>query len=182
MKRLKRIFLAAVALGAVGAIPQQAAAECGVASWYGGKFHGRRTANGEVYNMHGVSAAHKRLRFGTRVRVTHRGTGRTIVVRINDRGPFIRGRIIDLSGGARNALGMGGLAPVCLEVLSHGNNRYVAAPKSGATKARATWRNVAPKRQRVARTRPSSPSVRVASPRSDVQYANVRSRRVHVSQ
>lgn len=80
--------------------------EMGIASWYGPGFHGNLTANGEVYDMHGVSAAHKTLPFGTIVRVVEIETGRSIVVRINDRGPFIEGRIIDLSRGAAEQLGI----------------------------------------------------------------------------
>ncbi len=78
----------------------------GIASYYGGKFHGRRTASGEIYNKNGITAAHRSLPFGTRVRVTSQATGRSITVRINDRGPFIRGRIIDLSAAAARALGV----------------------------------------------------------------------------
>jgi rare lipoprotein A len=80
--------------------------ETGIASWYGPGFDGNRTANGEVYDMNGISAAHKTLPFGTVVRVIDLETGRSIVVRINDRGPFIEGRIIDLSKGAAEKLGM----------------------------------------------------------------------------
>jgi len=100
--------------------------EYGNASWYGKDFHGRRTANGEVYNMYGISAAHKTLPLGTRVRVTNRNNGRTVTVRINDRGPYVRGRIIDLSYGAAKALGMvdEGVVPVKVEILSLGDNRY----------------------------------------------------------
>jgi rare lipoprotein A len=78
----------------------------GLASYYGKKFHGRKTANGERFNMYALTAAHKRLPFGTRVRVTHLKNGRSVAVRINDRGPFVRGRIIDLSYGAAKKLGM----------------------------------------------------------------------------
>jgi rare lipoprotein A len=118
MKRVKRIC-AVVALAAASlASGQQALAECGIASTYSS---GRLTANGERYNHTAVSAAHKTLPFGTRVVVRNQRTGRSITVRINDRGPFVGGRIIDLSTGAKNALGMGGLAPVCLEVASFGN-------------------------------------------------------------
>lgn len=95
----------------------------GMASWYGGKFHGRRTANGEKYNMNGISAAHKTLPFGTVVRVTNLNNGRTIDVRINDRGPFIKGRIIDLSKGAAKKIDMinDGVIPVKLQVLKYGS-------------------------------------------------------------
>jgi rare lipoprotein A len=80
--------------------------EVGIASWYGPGFDGNHTANGEVYDMNGVSAAHKTLPFGTVVRVFEFDTGRSIVVRINDRGPFVDGRIIDLSKGAAAELGI----------------------------------------------------------------------------
>ncbi len=80
--------------------------ETGIASWYGPGFDGNLTANGEVYDMNGISAAHKTLPFGTVVRVIDLETGRSIVVRINDRGPFVEGRIIDLSKGAAEKLGM----------------------------------------------------------------------------
>lgn len=92
----------------------------GVASWYGPGFHGRRTANGERYNQNGYTAAHKSLPFGTKVRVTNVRTGRSVMVRINDRGPFIRGRVIDLSAGAARVIGVhsSGTAPVQLEVLN----------------------------------------------------------------
>ena len=91
----------------------------GVASWYGRKFHGRKTSNGEVYDMYGLSAAHKTLPMGIYVRVTHLGNGRQIVVRVNDRGPFVAGRIIDLSYGAAKKLGIvdSGTAKVQIEAL-----------------------------------------------------------------
>ncbi len=92
----------------------------GSASWYGDKFHGRKTANGERYDMYKLTAAHKTLPFGTKVRVTNKASGKSVVVRINDRGPFIKGREIDLSRGAANAVGMinSGVARVTLDVLS----------------------------------------------------------------
>ena len=77
----------------------------GLASWYGGKFHGRRTASGERYDMHALTAAHKTLPFGTRLRVRSVHTGKEVVVRINDRGPYKHQRIIDLSRAAMVALG-----------------------------------------------------------------------------
>ncbi len=77
----------------------------GVASWYGKKFHGLRTANGEVYDMHALSAAHKTLPLPTLMRVTNLENGRSIIVRVNDRGPFVKDRLIDLSYAAANALG-----------------------------------------------------------------------------
>lgn len=79
--------------------------EVGLASWYGEDFHGKKTANGYIYNMYGVSAAHKTLPLGTEVRVTNLENGKKVNLVINDRGPFVRGRIIDLSYGAAKALG-----------------------------------------------------------------------------
>ncbi|GJE60365.1 septal ring lytic transglycosylase RlpA family protein [Methylobacterium trifolii] len=92
-----------------------AAAQSGGASWYGS---GHRTASGERFNPNGMTAAHRSLPFGTRVRVENKRTGRAVVVRINDRGPFVRGRIIDLSRGSARALGMGGTSYVSLQVLN----------------------------------------------------------------
>ncbi|MBD2776870.1 septal ring lytic transglycosylase RlpA family protein [Iningainema tapete] len=91
----------------------------GKASWYGYDGSGNRTATGERYKPEGMTAAHRSLPFGTRVRVTNTRNGRSVIVRINDRGPFIRGRIIDLSAGAARVLGMmgRGIAPVRIEVL-----------------------------------------------------------------
>jgi rare lipoprotein A len=118
MRRVKRIYAAVLLAAATFMGCQQAFAECGIASHYSS---GTRTANGERYNHMGVSAAHKSLPFGTRVVVRNQRTGRSITVRINDRGPFVAGRIIDLSTGAKNALGMDGLASVCLEVVAYGS-------------------------------------------------------------
>jgi rare lipoprotein A len=80
--------------------------ERGQASWYGPRFHGRRTASGERYDMYALTAAHKTLPFGTLVRVRSVMTGREVEVRINDRGPFAKGRVIDVSKAAAQALGM----------------------------------------------------------------------------
>jgi hypothetical protein len=91
----------------------------GVASYYGGNFHGRLTASGVLFDMNAMTAAHRTLPFGTRVRITHLGNGRTVDVRITDRGPFIAGRIIDLSRGAAGVIGMHqqGVARVKVTVL-----------------------------------------------------------------
>jgi rare lipoprotein A len=92
--------------------------ETGIASWYGPGFHGRTTANGEKYNMYGMTAAHKKLKFGTKVRVTNLLTGKQIIVRINDRGPFVGGRVIDLSKtGMQELAGNSGLCKVKLEII-----------------------------------------------------------------
>lgn len=87
------------------------------ASWYGPGFHGRRAADGSRFDQDALTAAHKTLRFGTRVRVTCAATGRSVVVRITDRGPFIPGRAIDLSRGAARAIGLSGVGRVHLAVL-----------------------------------------------------------------
>ena len=94
--------------------------QTGLASWYGPRFHGRLTANGERYNQYALTAAHKTLPFGSRVRVTNLKTGQVIEVRINDRGPFIRGRVIDLSYAAARRVGVykPGTAQVQIEVLA----------------------------------------------------------------
>lgn len=92
-----------------------------VASWYGPKFHGRPTANGEIFDMHQLTAAHRELPFGSRLRVTCPETGRSVMVRINDRGPFIPGRDLDLSRAAARRLGMEaqGLATVLYERVAN---------------------------------------------------------------
>jgi len=94
--------------------------QVGVASYYGAKFHGRRTASGERFHQGKLTAAHPTLPFGTHVRVTNLGNGRSVVLRINDRGPFRKGRIIDVSKKAARKLGFvrAGTARVRVEVLS----------------------------------------------------------------
>ncbi len=91
----------------------------GLASWYGRKFHGRKTASGERYDMYAMTAAHKTLPLGTQVEVTNLNNGRKARLRINDRGPFVRGRIIDLSYKAAKELGVAGpgTAPVMVEAV-----------------------------------------------------------------
>ncbi len=93
--------------------------QVGEASWYGPDFHGRITANGERYNMLGRTAAHRTLPFNTLVDVTSLETGRSVTVRINDRGPFLKGRILDLSYAAARALGLNrrGVMRVRIEVV-----------------------------------------------------------------
>ncbi|MFZ4964632.1 septal ring lytic transglycosylase RlpA family protein [Pseudomonas gingeri] len=80
--------------------------ETGMASYYGARHHGKRTASGEPFDQHGLTAAHRQLPFGTRVKVTNLANDRSVVVRINDRGPHTRGRLIDLSREAAEQLGM----------------------------------------------------------------------------
>ena len=116
---MKRIIAAAVigtALVASTQIAQTAIRHTGVASWYK---MGKITANGERFNPNGLTAAHRSLPFGTRVRVTNLRNGRKVVVRINDRGPFVKGRIIDLAYGAARKIGLhrSGVARVKLEII-----------------------------------------------------------------
>ena len=116
---MKRI-LAALSMCALAATLHSSApveAQDGIASYYKS---GRLTANGEKFNPNGFTAAHRWLKFGTLVRVTNLNTGRSIVVRINDRGPFISGRIIDLAYGAAKAVGLhdSGIAKVRMAVLN----------------------------------------------------------------
>lgn len=115
-----RIFIVsslAIGIGAFGAGQSSIAAQSGLASYYK---HGKQTANGERFNPHGLTAAHRTLPFGTRVRVVNMGTGQAVVVRINDRGPFIRGRIIDLALGAAHRVGLtrSGVAKVMISVVN----------------------------------------------------------------
>lgn len=95
--------------------------QTGVASWYGNKFHGGSTASGESYDMHMFTAAHRTLPLGTVVKVIDENSGDSVMVCINDRGPYIRGRVIDLSFAAAEQLGLDsrGVAPVALEVISN---------------------------------------------------------------
>lgn len=115
--------------------------ETGTASWYGGKFHGRLTANGERYDMHGMTAAHKTLPFGTVLEVRNLDNGKVCRVRVNDRGPFVRGRIVDVSYAAAQTLGMvgPGTARVELAVVPAAGPAapvLVAASGAGAAGAR----------------------------------------------
>ena len=92
----------------------------GIASWYGRDFHGKKTSNGEIYNMYAMTAAHKTLPLGTYVEVRNRENSRSVVVRINDRGPFVRGRIIDLSYTAARDIGIVGPGTARVEVVALG--------------------------------------------------------------
>jgi len=94
--------------------------QCGIASWYGEPFHGRKTANGETYNMYGVSAAHKTLPLGTHVWVRNLHNKKELTVRINDRGPFVKDRIIDLSYGAAQKLGIVESGTAAVEIVALG--------------------------------------------------------------
>jgi len=110
---MKKLVLASALFTSMIGIPMTASAQSGVASVYSGG----RTANGERASASGLTAAHRSLPFGTMVRVTNAHSGRSVVVRINDRGPFVRGRVIDVTPAAAHALGFSGLAHVTLAVV-----------------------------------------------------------------
>ena len=99
----------------------------GNSSFYGPKFHGKLTANGEIFDMYGVTAAHKEFPFNTVVRVTNEKNGKSLLIRINDRGPYVAGRILDCSFGAAKKLGFvsEGTAPVKIEILEWGDGEYM---------------------------------------------------------
>ena len=99
----------------------------GISSYYGPKFHGKLTANGEIFDMYGVTAAHKEFPFNTMVRVTNENNGKSLMIRINDRGPYVDGRILDCSFGAAKKLGFvgEGTAPVKIEILEWGDGEYM---------------------------------------------------------
>lgn len=121
------VLMLAAALSSCGArkpvkavYPRTGESQSGIASWYGVPYHGRKTASGEVFDMEKMTAAHRKWAFGTVVNVRNLDNGRAVRVRINDRGPFVRGRIIDLSRGAAREAGMvnAGLAKVKVTVVS----------------------------------------------------------------
>ncbi|MDA0709780.1 MAG: septal ring lytic transglycosylase RlpA family protein [bacterium] len=93
--------------------------QIGYSSYYAHKFHGRPTASGEIFDMNGLSAAHRELPLGTIIRVTHLGNGKSVTLKVNDRGPFVEGRILDLSLGAARRLDMiqAGVAKVMIEIV-----------------------------------------------------------------
>jgi len=113
----KIVLAAALVMGLFGHVPLASAADqCGGASWYGPGFHGKKTASGQKFNENAMTAAHKTLPFGTVVKVTDQRTGKSVKVTITDRGPFHKGRIIDLSKAAAAKLGTknAGTGKVCL--------------------------------------------------------------------
>ena len=149
--------------------------ETGLASWYGKKFHGRRTASGEVYNMHAMTAAHKTMPIPSFARVRNPANGREIIVRINDRGPFVAGRIIDLSYAAAMKLGTPSLARVEVSRLTHddiramgqGGETRVARAEPAPEPSPPAARPVTPKpprsRQGPAPANSSAPSITAAA-------------------
>jgi rare lipoprotein A len=115
MKTRSRVaFFAVTLLSAISSSPLLASTETGIASVYSGE----RTANGEYAHAHALTAAHRTLPFGTKVKVTNIGNGQSVIVRINDRGPYIKGRIIDLTPAGARAIGFSGLARVQVAVVS----------------------------------------------------------------
>jgi len=112
---VKKTIFFAMTCALLSGVATEASAQSGVASVYAYKTG--RTANGERTQSSALTAAHKSLPFGTKVRVTNHRNGRSVVVRINDRGPFVRGRVIDLTPAGARSLGFSGLAPVTLEVV-----------------------------------------------------------------
>lgn len=113
--KTKAATAAVLALGlTIGLGAETAFAQCGKASWYA--LHSK-TASGERMRPYALTAAHRSLPFGTKLRVSNKKTGKSVVVRINDRGPFIRGRFLDLSKGAARTIGMGGIGSVCIARL-----------------------------------------------------------------
>lgn len=108
--------------------------QIGAASWYGSKYHGRKTSSGERYNKNDMTAAHKTLPFGTMVKVTNPANDQSVVLRINDRGPFVGKRIIDVSEAAARKLGMhaDGVAKVVVEVIDDSKKATASTAKSNA--------------------------------------------------
>ncbi len=140
--------------------------ETGIASWYGPDFHSKKTANGEIYNQHELTAAHRTLPMPSLVRVTNLENGRAIVVRINDRGPFLHGRIIDLSKRGAELLGFisQGTARVRVEVLANESRKIAAAAQRGMDTSRMTTEDL---------NRMSVSNVRTASMPQPSRAANV---------
>ena len=97
----------------------QAYSGCGTSSWYGVEFDGQRTANGERFSSKAMTAAHRHFAFGTRLRVTNRANGRSVIIRVNDSGPYFGGRVLDLSRGAFSRIASvdQGIADVCFTVV-----------------------------------------------------------------
>ena len=148
---MRRIVLPVVCLcglwTAASAQSVQPPSERGIASWYGAPYHGQRSASGEIYDQEKLTAAHRTLPFGTRVRVRRLDRDGSIVVRINDRGPFVKSRIIDLSHAAADRLGItgGGVAPVALELVEtppvDPQNRFSVTSSRKGDRVRASQTN-----------------------------------------
>lgn len=120
MKKMRRILSLLIVFLAVSIMVDAQRVVDGQATFYGNKYHGRKTSSGESFNKNAMVCAHRTLPFGTRVRVTNKKNGKAVVVRVIDRGPFAKGRVIDLSPAAARELDMvkAGVAPVHLELVS----------------------------------------------------------------
>jgi rare lipoprotein A len=136
------LILTFALVGLSAAVAEVSMTQEGIASWYGPHFNGRRTSNGEIYDMDGFTAAHRTLPFGVRARVTNLTNGAQVVVRINDRGPFVPGRIIDLSRGAATLLGMltAGTAKVRIEVLEEPEQKIYVVQLAAFAKLENAYR------------------------------------------
>ena len=153
--------------------------QTGIASWYGPKFHGKKTANGETFDMFELTAAHKTLQMASLVRVTNLENGRSIVVRVNDRGPFSKGRVIDLSKRSAELLGFinQGTAKVKLQLLADESKQIAEAAKRGqdtrgteiAMNTHRQQRIDAPDFDREIRTAPPRPTQTASLEGSDIQ-------------
>jgi len=130
--RVAWVFALSLSAAACARLPyaQKGGVEVGLASWYGQEFHGRPTSSREVYDMNDMTAAHRTLPFGTHVMVTNLDNDRSVVVRINDRGPFVRGRVIDLSYAAARVLGLIGPGTARVRLDNLGGARE-PAPEPG---------------------------------------------------
>lgn len=150
--------------------------ETGIASWYGPNFHGKRTANGEIYNQNDLTAAHRTLQMPSLVRVTNLENGRSVVVRINDRGPFKRGRVIDVSRKAAELLGFigNGTARVRVEVLEKESRQIAEAAKRGMDTSRMNNTQLAAMQATPVSTRAATPAARssaqTATLRNDAEF------------
>jgi rare lipoprotein A len=149
-------------------------AERGMASWYGGTFNGQLAASGEIYNQEQLTAAHRTLPFGTMVRVRRMDSPASIVVRINDRGPYVGARIIDLSYAAARRLGMTdpGLVPVALEILQMARRAATPAGDTGSVFAvqAGTFRNPDNARRTRARMEETYGEARIVTAHGDGAY------------
>lgn len=146
--------------------------ETGIASWYGPDFHGKRTANGEIYNQNELTAAHRTLPMPSLVRVTNLQNGRSIVVRVNDRGPFSKGRIIDVSKRSAELLGFigHGTARVRVEVLEEESRKMAEAARRGVNVSRITNEEL----ERMSGSPGRSPVASAQAPRAGRQMASLR--------
>ena len=143
--------------------------ETGIASWYGPNFHGKKTANGEVFDMNRVSAAHRTLPMPSIVRVTNLDSGRALLIRVNDRGPFAHGRIIDLSRRAAQLLGFerSGTAPVRVEILAAESRQLALAATTRSRGPEPKGPIAAPTVSVTSSALPSPPGIKSAKPPSE---------------